>query len=151
MQRSVSICEGAHALVGINRDPLENFVLVTPVNVIEVRDRIDIRSRIGLFASIIFADRDEICGWWNGSGRNNTALSTLNTAVLAPIPSASVSTTTQANPGDLPSWRSANFKSAIIVLPLQASFGVLTISFGAQGNHGIDLGGSARRHEAGNQ
>ena len=60
MQRSVSIGERAHALVGINRDSLENLVLVPPVNVIEVRDRVDIRSRIGLFAGIIFADRDEI-------------------------------------------------------------------------------------------
>jgi hypothetical protein len=47
-------------LVGINRDPLENLVLVTPVNVIEVRDRVDIRSRIGFFAGIVFADGDEV-------------------------------------------------------------------------------------------
>ena len=60
MQRSVSICERAHALVGIKRDPLEDLVLVTPVNVIEVRDRINIRSRIGFFAGIVFAERHEI-------------------------------------------------------------------------------------------
>ena len=60
MQRSVSIRERAHALVGVNRDPLENLVLGTPVNVIEVRDRIDIRSRIGFFAIVVFADRDKV-------------------------------------------------------------------------------------------
>jgi hypothetical protein len=41
------------------------------------------------------------------SGRNTTAFSTLNTDAVAPIPSASVSTTTDVNPGDFRICRSA--------------------------------------------
>src|SRR6185312_6108538 len=42
---------------------------------------------------------------------SRTALSTLNTAVLAPMPRASVRTTTVANPGRLAIWRSAKCRS----------------------------------------
>ena len=45
--------------------------------------------------------------WGNGSERNKTPSTTLNTAVLAPMPSASVSTATAVNPGLLASVRSA--------------------------------------------
>src|SRR5437016_12312887 len=50
-------------------------------------------------------------GSLNGGGRSSTALITLKMAVLAPMPSASVSTATVAKPGFLNSWRIANFKS----------------------------------------
>ena len=40
-----------------------------------------------------------------GSGRRTTALTTLNMAVLAPMPRASVRTVTAVNPGDLASSR----------------------------------------------
>ena len=39
----------------------------------------------------------------------------LNTAVVGPIPSASVSTAIKANPGLLRSDRTANFRSCILV------------------------------------
>src|ERR1700733_9176853 len=45
------------------------------------------------------------------SGRISTLLSTLNTAVFAPMPMASVSTTVIANPGDRPSRRHTCFRS----------------------------------------
>src|SRR5262245_37307710 len=77
------------------------------------------------------------CGCLNGSGRNNTALTTLNTAVLAPIPSASVSTTTQAKPGDFPSWRKANLRSFISLVP--------------QRLHRIDIHRATRREISGDQ
>src|SRR5438477_6001362 len=49
-----------------------------------------------------------------GSGRSKTALTMLKIAVFAPIPSASVSTATRVNPGDLRSWRKANFRSFML-------------------------------------
>src|SRR5215211_1518957 len=52
-----------------------------------------------------------------GSGFSNTALTTLKIAVLAPMPSASVRTATRENPGDLRSWRRANFRSFISFCP----------------------------------
>src|SRR5437867_10283818 len=48
-----------------------------------------------------------------GSGRSRTALTMLKVAVFAPMPSASVRTATNVNPGDLRSWRRANFRSFI--------------------------------------
>ena len=45
------------------------------------------------------------------SGRSSTAFTTEKIAVLAPIPSASVSTATIVNPGDFRNIRSAYFKS----------------------------------------
>jgi hypothetical protein len=44
-------------------------------------------------------------GSGKGSGRKSMASTTLNMAVFAPIPSASVTTAMAAKPGDLPSTR----------------------------------------------
>src|SRR5207244_1756069 len=63
-------------------------------------------------------------------GLNNTALTTLKMAVFAPIPSASVSTATRANPGDLRSWRKASLKSFMLL--------------GAQSLNRVDTCGTAR-------
>ena len=52
-------------------------------------------------------------GSLNGGVRSTTALITLNIAVLAPMPSASVSTATALKPGFFSNWRRANFKSFI--------------------------------------
>src|SRR5881296_1898923 len=52
-------------------------------------------------------------GSLNGGGRSSTALITLKTAVLAPMPSASVSTATAVKPGFFSSWRKANLRSFI--------------------------------------
>src|SRR5262245_2313672 len=51
------------------------------------------------------------CGALTGSVFSTTASSKLKMAVLAPIPSASVSTATVVNPGFLSNWRSANLRS----------------------------------------
>src|ERR1044071_3535393 len=58
-------------------------------------------------------------------------------AAFAPMPSASVMTTTNVNPGDLRSWRRANLRSFI--------------SFGSKRDDGIDSRRPARRHAAGDQ
>src|SRR5436190_13985828 len=50
-------------------------------------------------------------GSWNGGGRRTTALITLKTAGLAPMPSASVSTATAVKPGFFSNWRKANLRS----------------------------------------
>ena len=42
----------------------------------------------------------------NGSGRSKIVLTTLKTAILAPMPSASISTAINVNPGALRSCRS---------------------------------------------
>src|SRR5438445_3129202 len=52
-------------------------------------------------------------GFLTGSERNSSVLITLKTAVLAPIPSASVSTATIVNPGFFSNWRKANLRSFI--------------------------------------
>src|SRR4029077_3549997 len=52
------------------------------------------------------------CGY--GSGRSNTAFTTLKIAVCAPIPRASTRTATNVNPGDLRSWRRANVTSFML-------------------------------------
>src|SRR5580698_6664278 len=44
-------------------------------------------------------------GSWTGSGRSSTAFITLKTAVLAPMPRASVSTQTSVKAGVFLSWR----------------------------------------------
>src|SRR5437773_963832 len=72
-----------------------------------------------------------------GSGRSRTALTMLKMAVLAPMPSASVRTATKVNPGDLRSWRRANFRSFIL--------------FGAQCLNGVDKCGAARRDQTRHQ
>jgi hypothetical protein len=50
-------------------------------------------------------------GFGYGSGRNKTALTTLNMAVLAPMPSASAIVATMLMLGDLSSMRTPNFMS----------------------------------------
>jgi hypothetical protein len=50
-----------------------------------------------------------------GSGRSNTALMTLNIAVFAPMPKASVKTTISVNPGRFARLLAANRKSLISV------------------------------------
>src|SRR6266481_5652626 len=52
-------------------------------------------------------------GSLNGSRRRNRSLTKLKIAVFSPMPSASVRTATRVNPGDLRSWRKANFRSFI--------------------------------------
>ena len=69
-----------------------------------------------------FADETGLCGSASGviserttsrsgstnpNGRNSTASTTVNIALLAPMPSASVSTTASVNPGLLRSERAA--------------------------------------------
>src|SRR5205809_6489697 len=53
-------------------------------------------------------------GCLNGRPRKNRSLIKLKMAVFSPIPSASVSTARKVNPGDLRSWRRANFRSFIV-------------------------------------
>src|SRR5262249_21383485 len=67
------------------------------------------------------------CG--NVSGCSTNVLNALKSAVFAPIPSASVTTATRVNPGDLRSWRKANLRSFI--------------SFCAQGLNRIDVRGTS--------
>ncbi len=50
-------------------------------------------------------------GSLNGGGRSSTALTTLKIAAFAPMPSASVSTTTVVKPGFFSNWRKANLRS----------------------------------------
>src|SRR5437899_2519010 len=52
-------------------------------------------------------------GSWNGGGRNTTAFITLNIAVFAPMPSASMSTATTVKPGFFNNCRTANLRSFI--------------------------------------
>src|SRR5262245_24683131 len=47
----------------------------------------------------------------NGSARSQSAFTAEKMAVLAPMPSARVSTATAVKPGFFKSWRKANFKS----------------------------------------
>src|SRR5205823_8931872 len=53
-------------------------------------------------------------GFLKGSGRSNTALTTLKIAVFAPMPSASVSTATAVKPGFFSNWRRANLRSFVV-------------------------------------
>src|SRR4029077_17157781 len=69
----------------------------------------------------------------NGRRRRKRSCIKLKIAVFVPIPSASVSTARRVNPGDLRSWRRANFRSFI--------------SFGANGDNWIDPRGTARRQQ----
>src|ERR1700733_12365248 len=50
-------------------------------------------------------------GWGTGKGRNTMPSTTLKIAVLAPMPSARVSTAVTVNPGDRRNWRSASLMS----------------------------------------
>src|SRR5580693_6180088 len=65
------------------------------------------REKRGLFSHTI----TRRSGWKYCSGANRTPSTTLNIAVLAPIPRARVSTATAANPGDLASIRIPYFRS----------------------------------------
>src|SRR5205823_10045122 len=74
-----------------------------------------------------------------GSGRNSTTLTTLKMAVLAPIPSARVSTATAVKAGCMASIRKAYRKSwRTACMDLLA----------AQGHDWIDPAGAARRDPA---
>src|SRR5213595_1128711 len=77
------------------------------------------------------------CGSLNGSPRRNRSLIKLKIAVFSPMPSASVRTAIKVNPGDLRSWRRANFRSFIL--------------FGAERYHRIDASRATCWDEAGNQ
>src|SRR5436309_10996232 len=76
-------------------------------------------------------------GSWNGSPLRKRSLINEKIAVLRPIPSASVRTATRVNPGDLRTWRRANFRSFI--------------SFGAERYRRIDATRATCWDEAGNQ
>src|SRR3954469_17014291 len=54
-------------------------------------------------------------------------------------------------PGDFRSWRKAKRRSFMAIFDFGFSIFDLKNSFGAKSNHGIDLGGAARRDEAGDQ
>src|SRR6478672_2636643 len=73
-----------------------------------------------------------------GSGRSNTALTTLNMAVFAPIPRARVMTATAVNPGFLRSVRIAYLR-----LRRRASMISLLV---AQRHHGIHFGRASCRN-----
>src|SRR6266487_1089386 len=68
------------------------------------------------------------CGFRTGSDRSMSVLMTVKIAEFAPMPTASVSTTTAVKPGFFSNWRKANLKSFI-----------------TQCLHGIDLGRAPRR------
>src|SRR5438034_2443756 len=72
-------------------------------------------------------------GSLNGRPRRKRSLIKLKIVVFSPMPTANVKTATQVNPGDLRSWRSANFISFI--------------SFSAQGSDWIDVCGAACREQ----
>src|SRR5262245_20419256 len=55
-----------------------------------------------------------------GNARNNTALTTENTAMLTPIASTSVETTASTNPGWRRNWRIARERSFNIHSPFEA-------------------------------
>src|SRR5438034_9343530 len=76
-------------------------------------------------------------GSLNGSPRKKRSLIKLKIVVFSPMPSASVTTATKANPGDLRSWRKANFKSFI--------------SLGTKCLNRVDTCGAARRNKTGNR
>src|SRR3954463_7059187 len=67
------------------------------------------------------------------------------------MPSARVRTAMTVNPGDFRSWRKAKRRSFMAIFDFGFSIFDLKNSFGAEGSHGIHLGGAARRDEAGNQ
>src|SRR5882757_1751579 len=76
-------------------------------------------------------------GSLNGSRRRKRSLIKLKIAVFSPMPSARVRTATTVNPGDLRSWRTANFRSFM--------------SLGAQRDNRIDTCGAAGWYKTGKQ
>src|ERR1700736_42166 len=60
MRRLVPIGQRANALIRVNGDALKNTSLRAPIDVIEIRDRLDVGSRIGFLPSIELTERGEI-------------------------------------------------------------------------------------------
>jgi len=52
--------ENADALICINGDALEDVILRAPIDIIQIRDRIDLCSRISFLTGIVLTDCDEI-------------------------------------------------------------------------------------------
>src|SRR6266481_7061842 len=76
-------------------------------------------------------------GSLKGSRRRKRSLIKLKIAVFSPIPSASVTTAINVNPGDLRSWRRANLRSLILLC--------------AQRDYRIDAYGAAGWYKTGKQ
>src|SRR4029079_2363508 len=77
--------------------------------------------------------------------RRKRSCSILKIAVFMPMPSASVSTASNVNAGDLPSWRRAKRMSFNMAVIRRSS------SFGSQRDDRIDTRGAASWHAAGDQ
>src|SRR5438874_4786810 len=60
MSRLISVCKRANTLICVNSNAFENLVLVTPIDIIEIGDAVNIGAGIGFFAHVIFAQGDEI-------------------------------------------------------------------------------------------
>jgi len=60
VRRLVSIRQRANGLIGINRDTIKDLSLVAEINVIEIRDRLDLSSRVSFLPRIELTERDEI-------------------------------------------------------------------------------------------
>src|SRR2546426_3154684 len=71
-------------------------------------------------APIVFSIQTRRFGSRNGRGRMSRALTTLKIAVLAPMPSASVSTATAVKPGFFNNWRKANLRSFMFTIDERA-------------------------------
>ena len=67
----------------------------------------DVERMLGARRRSVSVTATRRSGWGNGNGRSRTALMTLNIAVFAPMPSASVMMATRLKPGDLRSVRQA--------------------------------------------
>ena len=93
----------------IDRHAVERPVLISEIEEVRIRKQLNRWDLSGSLRFVLPIATSRF-GDGNGSGFNNTALTTLKIAVFAPIPSARVSTATRVNPGDLRSWRKASFK-----------------------------------------
>jgi len=60
MSGLISVCKRANTLICVNSNAFENLVLVTPIDIIEIGDAVNIGAGIGFFAHVIFAQGDEI-------------------------------------------------------------------------------------------
>ena len=92
----------------IDAEVLEDLVLLAPVLKIRPRDRHRLARRASSPPSIMMRSMSAY-----GYGRSITASTTLKIAVVAPMPSASVSMTTAVKPGALRSVRSAKRTSLV--------------------------------------
>src|ERR1051326_8476762 len=99
------------------------------------------RLRCGLLAHI----QTRRSGSATGRGRSRTAFTTLNTAVLPPMPSASAMTASAVAPGLRMSMRRPNRTSWSMVLSR------VYRSIFPQGLHGIEMRGAARRDITGGE